>query len=187
MILYLVRHGETEQNINHIVQGQLPGNLTNKGKQQAKNLAIKLKDYNFDQIYSSDLKRCSDTARYILKCHQNTPCKFTKELRETNFGSFQGRPSVSIDWKSLKGSILTRKPPDGESILELKSRVLNFLNKTLTDQTKPVQKILFITHGGPMRIIKAQLEGISLTEIFQQEIDNCTIWIFDIKNTFNST
>lgn len=90
MKLIITRHGETEENKSGIFQGHLPGKLSPLGIEQAKKLALRLKDENIDFIYSSDLIRSSDTAKEIAKFYPNTPIKFVKELRET-FGGTSGK------------------------------------------------------------------------------------------------
>ena len=67
MKLILTRHGETVDNIKGILQGQNPGKLSENGIQQAKQLALRLKNENIDAIYSSDLARAADTAKEIYK------------------------------------------------------------------------------------------------------------------------
>ena len=67
--LVLVRHGETEENINEMVSGQLPGKLTEKGINQAKSLGKALIDYNFDLVYVSDLYRTVETFEFICSTH----------------------------------------------------------------------------------------------------------------------
>ena len=58
--LYLARHGQTEQNLAHIFQGQMPGNLTALGRQQAAELGERLREIPFDSLLSSDLARAYD-------------------------------------------------------------------------------------------------------------------------------
>ena len=83
MRLILTRHGETEENVAGISQGQLlPGKLTDKGIEQAKKLASRLKDEKVDAIYSSDLARSADTAKIIAKYHSKVKFHLAKELRE---------------------------------------------------------------------------------------------------------
>ena len=64
--LCLVRHGETEENLQRLLQGHMPGTLTANGKQQAVLLRDRLCLDNFDVILSSDLKRVTDTVRILL-------------------------------------------------------------------------------------------------------------------------
>ncbi len=67
MKLYIVRHGETDHNINKIIQGHLNTPLNSNGIIQAQKIANRLKDINFDIIYSSDLSRAKTTAEEINK------------------------------------------------------------------------------------------------------------------------
>ena len=59
--LYLLRHGETEENVKHILQGHLPGTLTELGRSQAREAARKVAALDVDIVLCSDLKRCVDT------------------------------------------------------------------------------------------------------------------------------
>lgn len=63
--LYLVRHGQTVDNLNQIMQGQTQGELTDEGIRQAQELASQLADTPIDVFVSSDLKRSVDTCRII--------------------------------------------------------------------------------------------------------------------------
>lgn len=180
-----VRHGETEENVGRIVQGHLPGNLTDIGKQQAIKLADKLSNEVFDRIYCSDLQRCRDTAIYIRKQLPHIPIEITPALREINFGSFQGQPASSIDWESVPGNFYTRKPGGGESTLEFSKRVVDFVNELY--ENYPDSNFLFITHGGPMRILKSSIEGDSLEELFHNTIENTALWKFQVKNKLKPT
>jgi len=178
MKLTLARHGETIENVNRIVQGQSHGTLTENGHQQAEELAKKLQSRHFDYIYSSDLKRCTDTAEYIRKFHQKTPFKLTESLREYSFGRYHGKPSNEIEWDKIPGDIYIRKPGGGESLLEGRDRVLKFLGKIY--EQYPSENILFITHGGPIRIIRQYMLDRPLDELRNFEIENCEVFEFAI-------
>lgn len=180
MKLVLVRHGQTIENVNQIIQGNLDGTLSELGIQQAQEVAIKLKDEPFNQIYSSDLGRCVVTAKYIMEFHPMLKLQLTPAIREMNFGTIQGRYSKSVDWDLLPGTVLTRRFPQGESALDVRERVINFVNLLISKF--PEQKILLITHGGPIRILRSDIEQISLEALFEEDIPNASIWRYDIKN-----
>src|SRR3989338_6937789 len=91
MKLIIVRHGETEENAEGIHQGQRHGKLSNVGIEQTKKLGTRLKDEKFDIVYCSDLQRCKDTAKEIMKFHSSIPVHYTKEIRERRMGEFEGR------------------------------------------------------------------------------------------------
>ena len=67
--LYLVRHGQTEENAAHILQGHMPGHLSHEGIAQAQALRDELKNIRFDALLCSDLKRCMDTAMILNEPH----------------------------------------------------------------------------------------------------------------------
>ena len=73
MRIILVRHGETEDNKKRIIQGHLPGKLSDKGIEQARKVANRLKNEKVDYIFSSDLDRAKSTAEEIAKFHQEKP------------------------------------------------------------------------------------------------------------------
>jgi broad specificity phosphatase PhoE len=179
MKLVVVRHGETVENVNQIIQGNLDGTLSKLGEKQAEEVAVKLKDEKFDQIWSSDLGRCVHTAKYIMEFHPKQKLQLTPTVREMSFGVIQGQYSKSIDWDSQPGTVLTKKFPEGESALEMSDRVLKFINSLL--KKYPDQKILLITHGGPIRAMRSSLEKISLEALYDDGPPNGSIWRYEIS------
>lgn len=96
--LLLIRHGETVDNVNKIMQGQTPGKLTPNGVEQARELAMRLKQEHIDAFVSSDLKRAVDTCVEIAAPHFDgdrakalDSIMQTPLLRERDWGSFTGR------------------------------------------------------------------------------------------------
>lgn len=179
MKLTIARHGQTIENVNGIVQGHSHGTLTTTGHEQAKALAKSLKNRDFDYIFSSDLKRCTDTSDYIRKFHPDTPYKTTEALREYSFGKFHGIPSNQIDWSKIPGDMYNSKPGGGESLLEGRDRVLAFLQKIYSEH--PNDRILFITHGGPIRVIRQYVNHRPFNELREFEMDNCAVFEFEIN------
>ena len=88
--LMLVRHGETVDNANRIMQGQTQGQLNETGIRRADDVAISLAGEHVDAVVSSDLKRSYDTACIIANKH-GLDVSTTKLLRERDWGSFTGR------------------------------------------------------------------------------------------------
>lgn len=96
--LLLIRHGETVDNVNRIMQGQTPGCLTDNGVEQARQLGLRLKDEPIDAFVSSDLKRAVDSCLEIALPHFGNDraaalehIRQTPLLRERDWGSFTGR------------------------------------------------------------------------------------------------
>lgn len=117
--LLLVRHGETVDNANHIMQGQTQGMLTDKGRAQARETAQTLAHEHIDAFVSSDLRRAVDTCVIIAEPH-NGSVTTTPLLRERDWGGFTGRyiPDLKDEpW-----------PDDIETIDTLKDRARRFID-----------------------------------------------------------
>jgi len=107
--VYLVRHGETEENKLGIVQGQLNTQLNKTGRDQAQVLAQALKDVPFSHGFTSDLSRAADTARIVLQYHPSVELRETPALRERHLGSRQGKRSGT---KYSRDDTRTKEPRD---------------------------------------------------------------------------
>lgn len=142
--LYLVRHGETKDNVAKIIQGQRPGELTPTGIKQIEELAVSLAGIHFDAIISSDLRRAYDSA-LILGSRLNLPVQTTIMLRERDWGDFTGRYILD-----LKGLPLPDNVEDMDSLL---NRAKSFLKWTKV--TFPEKTIIAVGHGFINKAIQA--------------------------------
>jgi broad specificity phosphatase PhoE len=175
MEVWLVRHGETEQNASGRVQGQGHGTLSSRGKKQVETVAKKLAKEKFAAIYTSDLGRCVETAKGIHAYHLKTPLIMRTELREFKFGVFQGFPAKWFWWARGLGHYFGNvRIPGFDSAKSVRERVVPFLNHVQKKHKN--DKILVVSHGGPIRIIRAVAEGRSFKELLNEDIPNCSVW-----------
>lgn len=144
--LYIVRHGETKENLQRILQGHMPGNLTEKGKEQVRKAAelLSKNGTKFTRIVSSDLKRALDSAQ-IIADKLNLPIIPMEILRERDWGKFTGMPIAdAMDKYRVDGKWVfpegTTETEDG--IYERASKALEELHKLFADET-----IIVVTHG----------------------------------------
>ena len=156
--LILVRHGETVDNVNHIMQGQTQGQLTAQGLLQAHRLAELLRSEPIDVFVSSDLKRSVDTCRVVAEAHGKDVVT-TPLLRERDWGSFTGRYIPS-----LKGETW---PDDIESLEALKHRARRFM-QYITDNY-PGLTVLAVGHGIINKAIQAVYYDKPMNEIPRME------------------
>ena len=146
MIIYIVRHGETEENLQRILQGHMPGTLTEQGKEQVQRAAEQLskEGVKFTRIVSSDLKRAMDSAQIIADT-LNLPIIPMEILRERDWGKFTGMPiaeamdkyRVDGKWQFPEGTTESE-----EGIYERANKALVELQKQFADET-----IIVVTHG----------------------------------------
>lgn len=148
--LVVVRHGETQWNVEGRMQGHLDSPLTMTGMAQARALAETLKDEYFQAIYSSDLKRAYQTAQAIGRYH--TPeIQVVSNLRERNLGMYQGLTRTEIQKRFAdKGEFRIDTPdyviPEGETLLQFRQRCVNCFEELA--MRHPNERILVVAHGG---------------------------------------
>ncbi len=171
MRLFLVRHGETVENIHRILQGQDDGTLSETGTKQVKRLAKRLSREHFDAIYSSDLGRAASTAKEIAKYHKGTPFHFAEELRERDVGSFAGRKWDDVEWDR---NIL---PGDVETDESLARRSRAFLDQIYG--RNPAGTILFVSHGGLLNALLAAVAGRQMVEEAFIPLENTSVTIVE--------
>lgn len=157
--LILIRHCETVDNAAHIVQGQTPGSLSDKGRKEALEIARKLDKENFDAVYSSDLARSFQTAAILMKSRKVPPIIPDPRLREQNFGIHEGKPLNLMLKQMLKaGADFTNfDPKQGESAENFQKRingVLENLKKKHLGQT-----VVLVTHYGVINYLLFYLLG----------------------------
>lgn len=158
--LYLVRHGETEWNIEHITQGHLDSALTEKGIQQAEETADEFKGIHFDAIFSSDSLRAQRTAE-VIKLDRDIIIQTSELLRERCFGSFEGKHGDEL-LNTLREKLNTydKLPQDESWAFELagdietdESLITRFINKLREISVAyPGKTVLVVSHGGPIRM-----------------------------------
>ena len=152
--LLLVRHGETIDNVNQILQGQTPGALNAKGEEQARQVRDLLRNETIDVFISSDLKRSIDTCRIIAEPH-NKPVNTTPLLRERDWGGFTGLFIPDLKDKPW--------PNDVETLGQMKERARRFLQ--LLRREYAGKTILAVGHGIINKAILSVHQGIPMNEI----------------------
>ncbi len=144
MKLIIVRHGETEENKQGIIQGHLPGTLSEEGIVQARKIANRLKDEKIDYVFSSDSDRAKHTAEEIIKFHQDIPFELKEELRERRYGDFEGQKKEEVKTKEIWNDSLIVKY-GGESPEEVTKRIVDLKDEFL--QNFNGKRILIVTHN----------------------------------------
>jgi len=156
--LVLVRHGETDANKTHTIQGHLDTSLSELGEKQAVKVGELLAKENFHLAITSDLKRAKSTGQAI--CDRNSSFESLKEytvLRERCFGDLEGKPlhmmMDAIKDKS-KPELFAWGPTNGESGVTFRARIQEFLDlvgRLAGELAEPEPTILATSHGGFIR------------------------------------
>ena len=152
MKLITVRHGRTKSNDSGLTQGWMDIELDDEGISQAGKVALRLKDEKIDAIFSSDLKRASRTAEEIAK-HHDCDLILEKRVREQKKGKYENGPGLKM-WDDMKASgedLLDWVPEDGESMGEVKGRIMDFLSEI--EKKYKGKTVLIVSHAGTLSIV----------------------------------
>ncbi|CAG1007739.1 putative phosphoglycerate mutase [Anaerolineales bacterium] len=179
--LVLVRHGQTDANLNRVLQGQSDGELNAAGRRQAEELGRYLKDFHVDQVVSSPMRRAQDTAAAIARYHRLT-VKTTPLIVEWNCGVLDG-VSAGVFRKKLQESgvpLSSFRPEGGENLLEVRQRAAAFLTDVIANYLG--QTVLVCSHGDFMRALMSLILQISIEEASGIHFDNASYSILEFEN-----
>ncbi len=180
--LIIIRHGETLWNVEGKKQGQLDSPLTALGIKQAKALAQRLTEESFTALYASDLGRAYKTAEYIA-ARTNHKISPERELRERNFGIFQGltnkqiKNKYSAEYHSHLTDTVNYVIPEGESLRQFYERNTACLENLTARHAGEI--IAVVTHGGIIDgwfryIFDLPLETVRRAKLWNASI-NCIV------------
>ena len=150
-MIYIIRHGETDYNVEKRMQGQTDIPLNDEGRNLARQIAEEFKDIKLDAIISSDLKRASETAD-IINSYHNLNVKHDSRLREFNYGTIEGKLRDELGpevWEEYNRNPSAFQAETMEDIFE---RVKNFWKEIKSGYKG--QNILVVSHGGPIKVSK---------------------------------
>jgi phosphoserine phosphatase len=176
--IVLIRHGETDWNVDGRYQGQADPSLNAKGIQQAHTLAKDIKRANMQLLYSSPLLRASQTAD-ILANKLGLPLYFEQRLMEIHQGDWQTRlrgeiealyPDLFKRWETQPWQVT---PPGGESLDQVKARVDQVIDDLV--RTHPGQKLGIVTHRIPIALVKMRFQNLDLDIVRTLHLPN-TYW-----------
>jgi len=166
--LVLIRHGQTDWNVEGRWQGQADPPLNGRGREQAYHAAEYHKQFGFNVLYSSDLRRAMETVQIIGK-ELGLDILPEPRLREINLGKWQGMLSGDIqaqypdESRRWQEEPLSAQPPDGETILALSARVLEAVNEIIA--RRPRQRVGVVSHEFPIAIALCRSAGLGLDHL----------------------
>lgn len=174
MELYVVRHGQTDWNVESRIQGHTNTSLNETGRKQADELSKKIESVKLDLIISSPLTRALDTAKAINQ-NRNLSIIINNDLIERSFGDFEGLDDLSsynCDINTLLDYKLNYDKNNVEPIQDLFKRVSKFIKFCSTNFSN--KNILVSTHGGVVQALECILKKMPLdTNLQTLSLKNC--------------
>ena len=176
--LVLLRHGESQWNLENRFTGWVDVPLSAKGIEEAKQAGEKLRGFTFDRAFSSVLTRANETLRIVLEVLGQTkiPIEKDKALNERMYGDLQGlnKAETAKKYGDAQVKIWRRsydvKPPGGESLKDTAERALPYYEKMVKPHLLQGETIIIAAHGNSLRALVMELDQLAKEEVLELNI-----------------
>ncbi|MDH5640070.1 MAG: 2,3-bisphosphoglycerate-dependent phosphoglycerate mutase [Nitrospira sp.] len=189
--LILLRHGESQWNLENRFTGWVDVPLSPRGIQEALNAGDKLKGFTFDRAFTSVLSRANETLRLALETigQAHIPIEKDKALNERMYGELQGldKAETAKKYGDAQVKIWRRsydvKPPGGESLKDTAERVLPYYEDKIKPYLLKGETILIAAHGNSLRALVMQLEQLSKEEVLELNIPTGAPLLYELDDS----
>ena len=199
--LVLLRHGESQWNLENRFTGWVDIPLSPKGEMEANQAGEKLKGYKFDKGYTSVLRRAINTMDIVLNIinQNNLPLERDKALNERHYGALQGLNKADIGkqygdeqlkiWRRSYDvpppKEVTNLNPDGmsESLKDTAARTLPYFDAKIIPDILAGKNVLVAAHGNSLRSIVMQLDNLTREQVVELNIPTGVplLYVYDSK------
>ncbi len=176
--LMLVRHGESQWNLENRFTGWVDIPLSERGIEEARQAGEKLRGYHFDMAFTSVLQRAIRTLEIILEVTGQTdlPVVRNQALNERHYGDLQGlnKAETAAKFGDQQVKLWRRsysvRPPGGESLEDTAARVLPYWEKHILPELEAGRNVLVVAHGNSLRALVMRLDKLSEQEVVELNI-----------------
>jgi 2,3-bisphosphoglycerate-dependent phosphoglycerate mutase len=176
--LVLLRHGESQWNLENRFTGWVDVPLSPKGIEEAKQAGEKLRGFTFDRAFTSVLSRANETLRIVLETtgQPTIPIEKDKALNERMYGDLQGlnKAETAKKYGDAQVKIWRRsydvKPPGGESLKDTAERALPYYEKMIRPYLLKGETVIIAAHGNSLRALVMELDQLSMEEVLELNI-----------------
>jgi 2,3-bisphosphoglycerate-dependent phosphoglycerate mutase len=189
--LILLRHGESQWNLENRFTGWVDVPLSPRGIQEAKDAGEKLRSFTFDRAFTSVLARANETLRLVLEAIGQTaiPTEKDKALNERMYGELQGlnKDETVKKYGEAQVKIWRRsydvRPPGGESLKDTAERVLPYYEQTIKPYVLKGDTILVAAHGNSLRALIMELEQLSREQVLELNVPTGAPLLYELDKT----
>lgn len=193
--LVLIRHGQSQYNLENRFTGDTDVDLTDQGRAEARLTGDKLKKKNipFDSAFTSLLKRAEETLQIILKEINQPDIKVYRDaaLNERSYGQLQGLNKAELAEKYGADQIHTWRrsfdvrPPGGESLKDTQNRAMPYYADHVLPLVKAGKNCMIVAHGNSLRSLMMVIENIGEDAITQVDIPTGVPRLYQFDDKFN--
>lgn len=186
--LILLRHGQSQWNLENRFTGWVDVPLSQKGEDEARAAGAKLRGRRIDKLFTSVLKRAIDTATLALEVAGivGVPTERHEALNERMYGDLQGlnKAEAAKQWGDAQVKIWRRsydtRPPGGESLADTAARVLPYWESRILPEVKAGKNVLVAAHGNSLRALVMHLDGLTREQVLELEIPTGVPLVYDM-------
>ena len=186
--LILLRHGQSQWNLENRFTGWVDVPLSPRGEAEARAAGEKLRGRHIDTLYTSVLARAIDTARLALETAGQGPLPTERDaaLNERMYGDLQGLDKAEAAKKFGADQVhrwrrsYDERPPGGESLADTAARVLPYWDARLLPDLRAGKNLLVVAHGNSLRALVMHLDGLSREDVLRLEIPTGVPLLYDI-------
>jgi 2,3-bisphosphoglycerate-dependent phosphoglycerate mutase len=186
--LVLLRHGESQWNLENRFTGWVDVPLSPRGEAEARAAGEKLRGHRIDKVYTSALRRAIDTARLALEQAgmPNLPVERDAALNERMYGDLQGldKAEAARRFGAEQVRLWRRsydvRPPGGESLADTAARVLPYWEAHLLPELRAGRNLLVVAHGNSLRALVMHLDRLTPAEVLDLEIPTGAPLVYEI-------
>jgi len=191
--LVLVRHGESQWNLENRFTGWIDVDLTGRGREEARQAGEKIKATQFDKAYTSVLRRAHETLEIILKVigQENIPVEKDQALNERMYGDLQGlnKAETAKKYGERQVHIWRRSydiaPPGGESLKDTAERTLPYFESRIVPDLKAGKNVLVSAHGNSLRSIVMQLDKLTKEQVLELNLGTGVPIVYEFDSKLN--
>ncbi len=191
--LIILRHGQSQWNLENRFTGWVDVPLSAKGEAEATAAGDKIKGFEFDEAYTSVLKRAQNTLSLAMKQagHREIPVTKNEALNERKYGDLQGldKADTAAKYGDEQVHIWRRSfdiaPPGGESLKDTAARVIPYFKKEIEPKLKAGKNIIIAAHGNSLRALVMHLEKMAPEEILKFEIPTGLPRLYELDADLN--
>ena len=188
--LVLLRHGESQWNLENRFTGWVDVPLSPKGEEEAREAGQKLQAFRFDCAFTSVLIRAQNTLRIVLEEIGQTgiPIKEDQALNERMYGELQGlnKAETAKKFGDEQVKIWRRSfdvpPPGGESLKDTAERVLPYYESQIRPELLANKTVLVVAHGNSLRSLVMRLEDLSREAVLELNIPTGAPLFYDMDD-----
>ena len=179
-MLFIMRHGKTDWNAMHKLQGRTDVPLNEEGRKMAREAHDRYLDVPIDVCFCSPLVRARETAELFLK-DRNIPIYYDERLQEMSFGEFEGMENT-FDDPNCAINVLFQHPEKyvtsiggAETFEELYARTGEFLQEKVEPLLQQGKTVLIVGHGAMNCSIVCQVKGLPIEKFWSEGIEQCRL------------